>query len=215
MDRDESDPPTFSIEPSFSPPSTPDASLSSLLPPRARTKTVTLVNFTHKLSDVALDNVTLDNNRYYIPTMTNNALLDSFTIDHDLDRDAVVISVFQITTSAHGGLTKGYPLIRKIVARVRGLLESEGLGAAVEVAYFLVCPDDGSKRQWQMPIGWNDDVKFYDHRGDAFCIRVPAPGKEAEAWAKKWMTMTGKVRCCYIKSTTVKVSHTSVTATHD
>jgi len=222
MDRDESDPPTFSIEPSSSPPSTPDASLSSLPPPRARTKAVTLVNFTHKLSDVALDNVTLDNNRYYVPTATNNSLFDSFTIDRDLDRDTTVISVFHITTSStYGGSTEGYPLIRKTVTRVRDLLESEGLGAAVEVAYFLVCPDDGSKRQWQMPIGWNDGVKFYDHRGGAFCIRVPAPvqrsapGKEAKAWAKKRTTKKGKVRYCHFKSTTVKVSHTNATATHD
>ena len=44
----------------------------------------------------------------------------------------------------------------------------------VKVVYFLVCPDDdGSKRQWDMPAGWDDEAKVNDHRGEVYCIRVP------------------------------------------
>ena len=205
---DNCDPPAFSTDLS-SPPSVPDTS-SSLPPLRARTKAVTLVNLAHNLS-----NLTLGNDRYYVQTTTNNPLFDSFAIDRDLDRRTTVISVFQITTSStHGGSARGYLRIRRIVARVRNLLESEGLNATVKVAYILVCPDDGSRHQWQMPVGWHDDLTHNDHRGDAFCVCVPVsvhrnilrqstPEKEAEAEVNKRTTKKGKVRYCYFKSTTV------------
>ena len=62
------------------------------------------------------------NNRYYIPTAPNNPLFHSFTIDVYDDRSAVVIPVFQMTTSAkYDGAALGYSLIRKIIARVRKL----------------------------------------------------------------------------------------------
>jgi len=74
------EPPTFSAGPFSLSSSTPDAPPSSLALLCARTKVVTRIDFTHELS-----NVTLDNDRYYVPTTANNTLFDSFTIDHDLD----------------------------------------------------------------------------------------------------------------------------------
>lgn len=78
-------PPVFSIDPSSS---TPDTSLSFELL-RAGTRTVTRVS----LTDRQPGDVTLDNNKYYIPTAVNDPLFDSFTII--LDPHTVVISVFQ------------------------------------------------------------------------------------------------------------------------
>ena len=211
MVRDNCDPPNFSIDPSNPP--APDTSLPSPPPLCVRAKAVTLVNFIHNLS-----NVTLDNGRYYIPTTANNPLFDSFTIDHDIDRNTTVIFVFQITTSsAHRESARGYLRIRKIVARVRDLLESRNLNTTVEVAYFLVCPNDGSKRRWEMPVGWNDAVTNDDHRGDVFCIHVPVlvhlsilrqstPENEAKAGVEKRTAKRtakkGKVNHYYFKSTT-------------
>jgi len=201
-------PPLFSTDPS-SLPSTPGTSLLSPAPLHARTRAVRLVNFTHESSNVMLGNVTLENDIYYVPITANNPLFDSFTIDHNLDRGTVVIYFFQITTSStHGGSAKGYPNIRKIMARVHGLLNEKDLNATVKVAYFLVCPDDRSKRQWQMPVGWGDGVA-----GDAFCICIPSsvplstPGKEAKAELKKRTSRKRKVKYCYFKPTTVRVSH--------
>ena len=62
------------------------------------------------------------------------------------------------------------------MARVRELLKKAGKQATVKVTYFLVCPEDGSKRQWRMPTGWDEDAIINDHRGDAFCIRIPVSG---------------------------------------
>ena len=153
------DPPTFS--------STRGTSLSSLAPLGAHTRTFIRVDFTEGLS-----NVKLDSDRYYVPTVTNNPLFDSFTID--LGRRTVVISVFQIATSPrHGGSGKGYTLIRKIMARVGKLLEKAKLDVKIKVVYFLVCPEDESQHQWQMPVNCNKDAGTHDHREDVFCVRVP------------------------------------------
>jgi len=60
--------------------------------------------------------------------------------------------------------------------RVRELLKKGHLNATVEVAYFLVCPDDGSKHKWLIPTEqWAKGVKSEAHRRDIFCIRVPVP----------------------------------------
>ena len=156
MDSDNGDPPVFSFSPS-STPSTP------LQPP---TRTMKKVDFSR-----GLDDVTLGKNHYYIPTTgSNNPLFDSFAIDHDPGRHTVVISIFQITTSKnHGGSAQDYLLIRDILAHVRGLLKE----ARVKVEYFLVCPKNESQHRWQMPDGWSDCAKRCDHRGKAFCIRIP------------------------------------------
>ena len=191
MVSDDCNPPAFSIGPS-STPSTPGTSLPSPAPLHSHTRAVTRADFTPGLSDV-----TLDNDRYYIPATTNNPLFDSFTIDPDFDRHTVAISIFQITTSSmHGGSAKGYSRIRKIMAHVRALLKKGHLNATVKVAYFLVCPDDGSEHKWQMPGDWDKGITVDDNRGEAFCIRVPVA------------TGRGKVRYCYLKSTTSRVSHT-------
>ena len=159
------DPPAFFTGSPSSPPSIPDTLLPSLVPPR----TVVRVSFIHKLNDV-----TLDENKYYIPTTSDNPLFDSFTIIHG--QGTVVISVFQITISPkHEGSSKGYLFIRKIMARVRELLKKEGLKATIQVAYILVCPG-GEQHEWQMPNDWNKSVEIHDHRGDAFCIFIPVPG---------------------------------------
>jgi len=148
--------------PVFSTPSVsiPDKSLPYLAP-RARISME--VNLTHDLSSV-----TLDKDRYYVPTAVDNPLFDSFTIDPD--QRPVEISIFQITTSSkHGGSSKGYDTIREIRAHVCELLEKAGLKVGIKVAYYLVCPEHG-QYEWRMPVGWGKTSK---HRGEAFSIRVP------------------------------------------
>ena len=156
-----------SADPSSSTPGTPSSPL------RTHARDVTLVN----LAPRQLSDVTLDDDRYYIPTATNNLLFDSFIID--VKGSASVISIFQMTTSEkHEGLHKGYRLIRKIVARVRRLLMKSYPDSAVTVtvAYFLVGPDVRSGYQWDMPIGWDENYRNNDHRGECFCLRIPVPG---------------------------------------
>ena len=168
MTSNNRDPPLFSQDSS---PPTSNNPLPSFAQLHASTRTATRVDFTGR----QLSDVTLDNDKYYIPTATNNPLFDSFTIG--FDSHAVIISVFQITVSSnHKGSAIGYLNIRKIMRRVRELLEKTGSNATVKVAYFLVCPDDGSPHQWQMPVDWNNNTKINDHRGDGFFIRVPVSG---------------------------------------
>jgi len=166
-----SDSPLFSTDP---PSSTPDTPLSPLRPEARRS---TQVNFAlRELSDV-----TLDSDKYYIPSAANHPLFDSFTIHvmPPTPQDPVtgVISIFQMTIAkSHQGSDKGYPHIRKIMARVRNLLGKEYSNPAVKVVYFLVCPHDQSERQWRMPAGWNKSAQINNHRGKFFCIRIPIPG---------------------------------------
>jgi len=170
MKSDNCKPPTFSIDLSSSSP-TPGTSVPSFTPLRADARTVVPVNLGGGLSDA-----TLDTDKYYIPTVTNNPLFDSFVIDHDRDRRTVVISIFQITISPrHGGSADGYHLIRKIMIRVGALLKEAGLDATIKVAYFLVHPDSKLKHKWEMPAGWNKNNIVNNHCGEAFCIPVPVP----------------------------------------
>ena len=153
--------------------STPDTSLF-FEPLRADTRSVTRVDFTGS----KLSGVTLDNDKYYMPTAANHPLFDSFTIDSDRSLDNVMISIFQITISKrHRGSAKGYFHIRRIMRHVRGLLKEKKSKATVKVGYFLVCPDDKSRHEWEMPLGWEKSAKINDHRGDGFCIRVPVSGR--------------------------------------
>jgi len=159
MASDDCNPPTFS--------STSDTRRLPLASLRINTRTAVRINFAERLSDV-----TLDSNRYYIPTATNNPLFDSFTID--LSWRTAIISIFQITTSGdHRGSAEGYRVIRKIIRRVRGLLDRKSPNTTVKVVYILVCPEGESKHRWRMPVGWGSQTVNCDHRGDAFCLRVP------------------------------------------
>ena len=165
MVSNKENPPLFSMHS----PSTRHASLSSLASPHAQIMIVTRVDFARGLS-----NVTLDDDRYYIPTASNNPLFDSFTIHREQDKKTV-ISIFQITISPkHGGSAEGYLMVRKIIAHVRELLEVRNVrNVLVEIEYILVCPEDGSQHEWQMPIGWNRGTRIDDHRGKAYYLRVP------------------------------------------
>ena len=163
MVSDKEDPPLFSMHS----PSARHASPSSLASPHGHTVDVTRVDFAH-----GLGNVTLDDNRYYIPTASDNPLFDSITIHRNQDKSTTVISIFQVTISTkHGGLAEGYLLIRKIIAHVRDLLKDCEI--PVEIEYILVCPEDRSQHQWQMPVGWNAKTSINDHRGKAYYLRVP------------------------------------------
>jgi len=166
-----SDSPLFSTDP---PSSTPDTPLSPLHP---EARSVTQVNFVPR----ELSDVTLDSDRYYILSAANHPLFDAFTIDFvppTCEKPATgVISVFQMTISrSHKGSAEGYPHIRKIMARVRNLLQKGYSNPTVKVAYFLVCPHDQSQYQWQMPAGWDKSVQKNNRRGECFCIRIPVPG---------------------------------------
>ena len=169
--RGPSDSPLFSADP---PSSTSDTTLLSLRP---EARSVTEVDFAPR----ELIDVTLDSDRCYIPSAANRPLFDSFTIDvvpPTREKPATgIISVFQMTTSkSHKGSAEGYPHIRKIMARVRNLLQKGYSNPTVEVVYFLVCPHDQSQHQWQMPAGWEKSVERNNHRSECFCIRMPVPG---------------------------------------
>jgi len=165
--RSRKDPPVFSTQDLPSQP--PALYTSAPSPVPSRPMTVVWVDLTHgDLSDV-----TLDEDRYYIPTTTNHPLFDSFTIN--FNRFSLVISVFQITISPeHRGSAKGFPSIHKIMARVLQLSKSEGRSnVKIQVRYCLVCPEDGRQYKWRMPDGWHKKPEPFNHRGKAFCIRVP------------------------------------------
>lgn len=142
-----------------------------MLPPsplRASTRAVTSVDFAKR----EVSNVTLESDNLYTPTAANLPLFDSFTID--LRADDVIISIFQVTMSPwYEGSDKGYVHIRKIMRRVRKLLKDQRLDREPRVVYWLVCPEDESQYRWQMPDKWNQSVKIDDHRGPAYCLRVP------------------------------------------
>jgi len=158
MGTNDKDPPTFSE----GPPPVCDTS-----PLRTSSRIVKRVDLANELSEV-----TLHKDTYYTPIQANNPLFDSFIIDFDLNKGTATISIFQFTIAAkHEGSSKGYFSIRKIMKRVAELLGEEKPKPTVK--YFLVCPDDESKNKWKMPTGWEEKGSQFDHRGDAFCIRIP------------------------------------------
>jgi len=166
MLSNEGNPPVFSTDPL----PTPDTLPSPPSPLCVGQRTATEVDFPTRL----VSNVTLDGDKYYTLATTNDPLFDSFTIDHDPHQRTVVISIFQITISPmHGGSAQGYARICKIMASVRNLLKKNHLDATVEVAYFLVCPNDGLRHEWKMPIDWDKNTKNNNHQGAAFCLRLP------------------------------------------
>lgn len=174
-------PPAFSIGSSPSPFSTSNTSLKHPLPLRPDTRAVTRIDLSRGLSDV-----TLDDNRYYIPTATNDPLFDSFTINSTPGRHTATICIIQITTSSMpGGSAEGYSLIRKIMTRVCELLKKADPNATakvkvkVKVRYFLACPEGQPLHQWEMPICWDKAIKNYDHRGGVTCLRVPVSVRRA------------------------------------
>jgi len=160
-------PPAFTIAKSLHIPGT---SQSAHKEPPGGPSVITSVIFTKD----GVTNVSLEKGKYYKPAKANNPLFDSFKIDYNPKKRTVVISIFQATISpSHGGSKDGYVLIRKIMSSVRQLLKNANSNATLQVTYFLVCPDDGSGHQWQMPTSWGEKVTRNDHRGDVFCIRIP------------------------------------------
>ena len=154
-------PPTFSTH------GTP---LSPSTSPRDCAKAIVRLDF---LRD--LNSVTSSSDQYYVPTSPTNPLFDSFTIDINTDSRTAVISVFQITISPrNGGSSQGYLLIRNIMKHVRKLLGLPSRGPGIEVSYFLVCPDDRSHYEWNMPVDWNKNTVVNNHRGNAYCVRIPS-----------------------------------------
>jgi len=143
----------------------------STLPPYERTKARIIIDLLRDLRGV-----TSDSSRYYIPASATNPLFDSFTVTLNPSNYSAVVSVFHIATSLeHGGSSDGYPLIRKIIAHARGLLNCPtGQQADISVEYILVCPEDGSRHQWTMPVGWDDCNSINNQIGNGFCIRIPS-----------------------------------------
>lgn len=82
---------------------------------------------TAKHVDVArgdLEEVTLQPDVYYIPTVVYNPVFDSFTITHDSTTNTFTISVFRITnstTTIQGESPRGYEHIRRLKCQVRRL----------------------------------------------------------------------------------------------
>ena len=166
--------------PTFSTPDTPQSTATGSdgstppphpAPPYKRTKNVIDIDLLRDLRSM-----TSDSNRYYIPSSGTNPLFDSFTVTFDPSKCAAVVSVFRISTSPiQGGSVDEYPLVRKIIARARELLncplEQE---THISVKYILVCPEDKLRHQWTMPDGWNENNKHNNQIGDAFCMRVPS-----------------------------------------
>ena len=169
MVTNEGNPPAFSTptDPPSVASSTLDPSPSSFGQSQTGTRVVTRIDFTRELG-----NVTLDCDRYYIPTVAAHPLFDSFAID--LGQRTVTISVFRMAIPPrHGRSAEGYPFIREIIAHVRRLLENAGSDAKVKVTCLLVCPDDKSQYQWWAPADWDTIIKTNNHDGRAFCIRLP------------------------------------------
>jgi len=161
------DPPAFSTITSSPPsPNTPAFPSSFTLCTESRTSV--------RIDFRDLSDVTLDNKHYYEPTATNHPLFHSFTVSFTPDGLTVIIAVFQMSISTrHQGSSQGYVHICKLIAHVRRCLKEIYSGAAVKVAYYLVCPDGESKHEWLMPPDWNKSVKINDHRGQAFLLCVP------------------------------------------
>ena len=162
-------PPIFSVDPS----SSPTHSFAS--PLRTDARTATWVDFTHRVR--LLDDI------YSIPTMSNNSLFDSFTINTNKAKATAVISIFQITTSqTHYGSAEGYAVIHRIVDSVRRRIQAgirdkktrDQTEVKIDVVYFLVCPEDRFDHEWHMPAGWDEITQANDHRGDCYFIRIPA-----------------------------------------
>ena len=127
---------------------------------------------------IDLKDVTLEENKYYVPTSHSNPLFDSFIIDHEEGEDSARISIFQMTiSSTYRGSSAGYENIRKIMSHTKRLLKLEnkkrGFKTDVKVRYFLVRPEDRTESTWVMPDGWDESVSRNDHRGDVFCLRFP------------------------------------------
>ncbi|EIM92051.1 uncharacterized protein STEHIDRAFT_164408 [Stereum hirsutum FP-91666 SS1] len=156
--------------------------------------------------------ITLDDTKYYIPTNTvddedPDSLFDSFMVQRDGDMRTIWISVFRFTilsSSAsdarpQSASARGYEEIRRIVGRVRKLVEempteaggdgmsrkrkaseSVDVEMKIKVVYFLVHPGSESTMEsqsqpvsWQMPDGWTDDRT----EGEVFslCLQIPDP----------------------------------------
>lgn len=129
----------------------------------------------------------LDDKTYYVPSVPNFPLFDSFLIDFSLSRREriVTIWVFQMTVAPrHGGSAQGFPIIRKLIAALQGRLKAEASSRkskpstvpTIRVRYVLVGPDSpSSARGWNMPKGWNETITLHDHRGDVFYQHIPVP----------------------------------------
>ena len=142
---DGKNPPTFSAD-SPAPPTAP--LLPTLL--RASAREVTRVNFARG----STHHVTLDDNKYYVPTRSNNPLFDSFIIDSDPNRRTATFSVLQMTIAkVHGGSSEGHKSIRDIASCVSKLLKG---------------PDPKAKKKPRLKSSI-----FWSARGPAFCVYIP------------------------------------------
>jgi hypothetical protein len=164
--NNEDESPTFTTT---DPPSTPDIPQTPL---RSTPRSFTTIKF---LPSLELTDVTLDNDKYYVPAKTTNPLFDSFTIDFDTEKGTAQISIFRITISQEQrGSHDDYLDIRRIVERAKTLLKlSKAHNQNVTVVYFLVCSDSAPENNWVMPPGWNKNWRTDDHRGEVFCLRIP------------------------------------------
>ncbi|KIJ23241.1 hypothetical protein M422DRAFT_39715 [Sphaerobolus stellatus SS14] len=142
----------------------------------------------------------LTDNAYYIPERLNIPLFDSFLVERRAPETTdmeLILWVFQISTSpTHGGSREGYVSIRRIIKSLKSSFETievkDGDGKIIKmqkreikitVNYVYVTPREGdhTQYQWRCPGGWNKHARFYDHRGDFYCLRMPIP---AETGAK-------------------------------
>ena len=168
MRSNKADPPVFSTDPFNGPDESPMPA-----PLSANVKKAIQVDLGRS---VPPQDVTLAEDQYYIPAADNNPLFDSFTVHHD-GGSTFVITIIQITISEkHGGAAEGYLQIRRIMKRVKELVEEEHSGALVRVAYCLVCPEGNVKNVWAMPAGWEECTRVDDHRGPVFYLRIPGSG---------------------------------------
>ncbi|KAJ3510035.1 hypothetical protein NLJ89_g4900 [Agrocybe chaxingu] len=115
---------------------------------------------------------------FYIPDASNNPLFDALFIESHMHNAAVhfVLWIFQITIAIiHKGSREGYSSVRRVMQTLLASAKDDNKVATFEVQYVLICPQETKKTSWQLPVGWNDNAKTFDHRGKVYCLQVPIP----------------------------------------
>ena len=143
-----------------------DPELSETVPVFLKTK--------RQLLSFQLGDLLAFDDTYYIPTIINHPLFDSFVIGFSPPPQAQHLWLLQMTTSSsHNCLPKGYLVAEDIIRQIQRQLEPgppsqaekpdlKGKGKAkeplsVEVNYVLIRPAGEKEHKWTLPKGWDQE----------------------------------------------------------